>query len=315
MGQFNKFNKCNDFPFPCAFPPAGEGPTGGTGPTGPTGPGGTGIGVTGPTGPTGPGGIGPTGPTGPSGTGIGVTGPTGPQGIQGLPGEEGPTGPQGVQGIQGEPGPEGPTGPQGVQGIQGEPGPEGPTGPQGVQGIQGEPGPEGPTGPQGVQGIQGEPGPQGVQGIQGIQGEPGPTGPTGPVTFANLSSSSAQIIPNLGVVTFNTTILNNVLINGTNDTLTIVDSGVYKLEYYLSTSPDSIAPISFVISLNGSTATLFNIIVATSGGEISLGAIGTLNSGDTLQLVNFSDNPTTLPNLSASGLGRQNARFLIYKIF
>ncbi|PHD55754.1 hypothetical protein COF61_27735 [Bacillus toyonensis] len=103
--------------------------------------------------------------------------------------------------------------------------------------------------------------------------------------------------------------------NGTNDTLTIVDSGVYKLEYYLSTSPASIAPICFVISVNGSTATLFNMVIATSGSEISVGAIATLNSGDTLQLVNLSDNPTTLPNLSASGLGRQNARFLIYKIF
>ncbi|MED3068157.1 hypothetical protein P4310_21970 [Bacillus thuringiensis] len=74
MSKFNKFNKCNDFTFPCAFPPAGQGPTGGTGPTG----------------------------------------PQGVQGIQGEPGPEGPTGPQGVQGIQGiqeEVGPTGPTGP------------------------------------------------------------------------------------------------------------------------------------------------------------------------------------------------------------
>ncbi|TKI73959.1 collagen-like protein, partial [Bacillus mycoides] len=41
MSKFNKFNKCNDFPFPCAFPPAGQGPTGPTGPTGPGGTGGT----------------------------------------------------------------------------------------------------------------------------------------------------------------------------------------------------------------------------------------------------------------------------------
>ncbi|MEE2018834.1 hypothetical protein P4V63_12710 [Bacillus toyonensis] len=78
MSKFNKFNKCNDFPFPCAFPPAGQGTTG----------------------PTGPGGIGPTGPTGPQGV----------QGIQGEPGPEGPTGPQGVQGIQGIQGEVGATG-------------------------------------------------------------------------------------------------------------------------------------------------------------------------------------------------------------
>ncbi|MBT2578404.1 hypothetical protein J7E43_13455 [Bacillus sp. ISL-8] len=71
MRKFNKFNKCNDFPFPCAFPPAEQGPTGGTGPTGPQGIPGelgpTGIGVTGPSGPAGgpSGSEGPTGPTGP----------------------------------------------------------------------------------------------------------------------------------------------------------------------------------------------------------------------------------------------------------
>ncbi|MBG9753157.1 hypothetical protein ABD82_28670 [Bacillus thuringiensis] len=274
----NKFNKHNHIPFPCAFPLLDQGPTGPQGPQG----------IQGEPGPEGP------------------TGPQGPQGIQGEPGPEGPTGPQGPQGIQGEPGPEGPTGPQGVQGIQGEPGPEGPTGPQGIQGIQGEPGPEGPTGPQGVQGIQGEPGPEGPE---------GPTGPTGPTTFASLSNLALQVIPNLGVVTFATNTLSNVLINGTNDTLTIVDSGVYKLEYYLSTDTASIAPISFVISLNGNIESLLNIIIATSGGEISAGAIRTLDSGDTLQLVNLSNNPTTLPSLAASGLRRQNARFLIYKIF
>ncbi|MGF1438689.1 hypothetical protein ACQUW6_31830 [Bacillus thuringiensis] len=125
MSKFNKFNKCNDFPFPCAFPPAGQGPTGGTGPTGPTGPGGTGIGVTGPTGPTRP---------------------------QGEPEDIGPTGPQGVPGLQGEPGDPGPTGPQGVQGIQGVPGDPSPTGPQGNPGLQGPPGTEGPTGPTGPTG-------------------------------------------------------------------------------------------------------------------------------------------------------------------
>ncbi|MED3069655.1 hypothetical protein P4310_30085 [Bacillus thuringiensis] len=71
----------------------------------------------------------------------------------------------------------------------------------------------------------------------------------------------------------------------------------------------------YVIVVNGSTATLFNIIIATSGGEISAGAIRTLKSGGTLKLVHISDNPTTLPSLSASGFGRQNARFLIYKVF
>ncbi|HDR6319141.1 TPA: hypothetical protein QCU53_006118 [Bacillus thuringiensis] len=105
------------------------------------------------------------------------------------------------------------------------------------------------------------------------------------------------------------------MINGTNDTITIVDSGVYKLEYYLSIDQTSIAPICFVISVNGNTNTQLNIVISTSGGEISTGAIRNLNSGDTLQLVNLSDNPITVPALSVGGLGRQNVRFVIYKIF
>ncbi|AZJ24481.1 hypothetical protein CT694_34060 (plasmid) [Bacillus wiedmannii bv. thuringiensis] len=298
MSKFNKFNKCNDFPFPCAFPPAGQGPTGPTGPQGVPGIQGE---------------PGNPGPTGPSGTAIGVTGPTGPQGIQGPPGEEGPTGPQGVQGIQGEPGPEGPTGPQGVQGLQGEPGPEGPTGPQGVQGIQGEPGPEGPTGPQGVQGLQGEPGPegptgpQGVQGIQGVQGEVGPTGPMLPGDNIFVANSSATIttapfdpLPMVSTIT----------INGTS--LALASPGVSVLTagtYYIITKCTIQAPATLVaaiaLAVNGAaipnTSTLTGVAFSQLpilGTQIMTFAIVNIPANATVTAFNNSNTPATFGNAS-----------------
>ncbi|MBZ8126137.1 collagen-like protein [Bacillus thuringiensis] len=303
MSKFNKFNKCNHIPFPCAFPPSGQG-------------------TTGPTGPTGPGGIGPTGPTGPSGTGIGVTGPTGPQGIQGEPGPEGPTGPQGVQGIQGEPGPEGPTGPQGVQGIQGEPGPEGPTGPQGVQRIQGEPGPEGPTGPQGVQGIQGEPGlegPTGPQGVQGIQGEPGPEGPTGPTgpmlpgdnIFVANSSASITTAPFAPLP-----MLSTITVNGTS--LALASPGVSVLTagtYYIIAKCTIQAPATLVaaIALAVNGAAIPNTSSLTGVAFSQLPIIGTLIM--TFAIVNIPANATvTVINNSGTPATFGNASLGIFRI-
>lgn len=283
----NRFNKCNHIPFPCAFPIPEQGPTG------PTGPSGTGIGVTGP------------------------TGPTGPQGIQGEPGPEGPTGPQGVQGIQGVPGTPGIPGTIGPTGPTGPTGSTGPTGPQGVQGIQGEPGPEGPTGPQGVQGIQGEPGPEGPtgpQGIQGIQGEPGPTGPNFPITAAEVAlSNNSPVIVNSGAfVQFNNTIvMNNITFNGT-DTFTIIDTGVYIIQFYVSVS--ATAPTDATIfGINGISLSGMGII--TDGGEVANSTLRSLSSGNTIQLINNSLTARTLPVLTGNTGNRQSARLLIYRIF
>ncbi|MDY8166540.1 collagen-like protein [Bacillus thuringiensis] len=323
MSKFHKFNKCNDFPFPCAFPPAGQGPTGGTGPTGPTGPSGTAIGITGATGPQGP--PGDIGPTGPSGTGIGVTGPTGPQGP---PGEEGPTGPQGIPGLQGPPGEEGPTGPQGIPGLQGPPGEEGPTGPQGVQGIQGPPGEEGPTGPQGIPGLQGPPGeegPTGPQGVQGIQGEPGPEGPTGPDiprTYGNFTVQGTQIVLSGAPVNFNNSIQITNLIFNSPDTIVIIDPGIYIINFYIAIDPTTIPPILFAVGINGTTQGQRSMGVNTSGSMISSILITSLNSGDQIQIYNVGQNSVTIPQVSgitdpgnSAPLTRQGGRLAICKVF
>ncbi|WP_253717630.1 hypothetical protein, partial [Bacillus cereus] len=172
----------------------------------------------------------------------------------------------------------------------------------GPQGVQGEPGLEGPTGPQGV---QGEPGPE------------GPTGPNIPITFADLSNAVAQNVSNLSPVSF-TGSVNTVqnLIFSTNNTITIIDPGVYKVEFYISFEP-TLNEICFIIGGVGVNNSAGNIILLPNpnGGEISVSRILTLTAGATLQVINVSDATISLPLLGTSGFQRVNARFIVYRIF
>ncbi|MCU5331091.1 Gly-Xaa-Xaa repeat protein [Bacillus wiedmannii] len=187
-------------------------------------------------------------------------------------------------------------------------------------GLTGATGVTGPTGPQGIQGNQGPEGPTGPQGVQGIQGEPGPTGPTGPnipITFADLSNAGSQDVLNLSPVRFSGSV-NTVqnLTFSTFNTITIIDPGVYKVEYYISFSPSS-SPICFIIGGVGSSNTAGNIILLPNptGGEISVSRILTLDTGATLQIINASGDTISLPNLSTNGTQKVNARFVVYRIF
>ncbi|WP_257131292.1 Gly-Xaa-Xaa repeat protein, partial [Bacillus wiedmannii] len=156
--------------------------------------------------------------------------------------------------------------------------------------------------------------------VQGIQGEPGPTGPTGPnipITFADLSNAGSQDVLNLSPVRFSGSV-NTVqnLTFSTFNTITIIDPGVYKVEYYISFSPSS-SPICFIIGGVGSSNTAGNIILLPNptGGEISVSRILTLDTGATLQIINASGDTISLPNLSTNGTQKVNARFVVYRIF
>lgn len=210
----------------------------------------------GPTGPTGPkGDIGPTGATGPSN---GIIGPTGPTGATGPIGPQGEMGPQGIQGETGV------QGPPGEKGDRGTTGPTGPQGERGVQGLPGEIGPKGETGPTGPQGEQGLPGEKGEQGIQGNIGPTGPTGPSGSAT--GVYASKYDIVGNLITLTTNQTetvpistlgIASNI--TGTKaNTLTINESGVYKIDYYFQGSSDVNTKITLSLLKN-------NIVLNNSG--------------------------------------------------
>ncbi|PEL85850.1 hypothetical protein CN626_27315 [Bacillus wiedmannii] len=119
-----------------------------------------------------------------------------------------------------------------------------------------------------------------------------------PVRF----SGSVNTVQNLTFSTFNT--------------ITIIDPGVYKVEYYISFSPSS-SPICFIIGGVGSSNTAGNIILLPNptGGEISVSRILTLDTGATLQIINASGDTISLPNLSTNGTQKVNARFVVYRIF
>ncbi|MDR5044366.1 hypothetical protein FNE59_00850 [Bacillus thuringiensis] len=102
----------------------------------------------------------------------------------------------------------------------------------------------------------------------------------------------------------------------TSNTITIIDPGVYKVEYYISFSPSS-SSICFIIGEVGATNTAGNIILLPNpnGGEISVSRILNLAAGATLQIINASGNTISLPNLSTNGTQKVNARFLVFRIF
>ena len=262
------------------------GPTGATGPTGPAGPATISVGVTN---------------TGNPGTSASVTnvgtnqnaifdftvpaGPTGPQGIQGIAGptgDVGPTGPQGPQGI---------TGPQGPQGLVGPVGPAGSQGEQGIQGIQGPTGPTGPAGPAGPIG------PQGVAGPQGIQG------PTGPAlsTFGrkyNITETPLSLEANIGqnVALGTTGPVNNVTTN-TQNTLTVVENGVYLIEYYFSGSSSVNTTLTIGAKQNASSigsTTITKEINANTNTDFVGSTINSLSAGDEIGISILSNNQATV---------------------
>ncbi|OTX08892.1 hypothetical protein BK712_07795 [Bacillus thuringiensis serovar seoulensis] len=100
------------------------------------------------------------------------------------------------------------------------------------------------------------------------------------------------------------------------DTLTIIDAGVYKLEFYISTDASGTIPIVFAFQINGSNTNQKGMgIFVTSGGIISNGLITTLNPGDILQVVNVSTVSIVIPDLTAGGIARPSARFIVYRLF
>ncbi|MED3420941.1 collagen-like protein, partial [Bacillus thuringiensis] len=165
------------------------------------------------------------------------------------------------------------------QGIQGEPGPGGPTGLQGVQGIQGPPGPEGPTGLQGNPGFQGPLGPQ------------GPSGPNAPTTYANLTFIGTQTVLSGAPVNFsNSTQVTNLIFDGLNSVI-IIDSGIYTIEYFIAIDPTTSLPaIIFAVGVNGQTQNQRSMGMNTSGSVIAGNLIASLNAGDQVQLFNVGQN-------------------------
>ena len=238
----------------------------------------------GPTGATGP-----TGPAGPTTISVGVTN-TGNPGTSASVTNVGTN----QNAIFDFTVPAGPTGPQGIQGIAGPTGDVGPTGPQGPQGI---------TGPQGPQGLVGPVGPAGSQGEQGIQGIQGPTGPTGPAlsTFGrkyNITETPLSLEANIGqnVALGTTGPVNNVTTN-TQNTLTVVENGVYLIEYYFSGSSSVNTTLTIGAKQNASSigsTTITKEINANTNTDFVGSTINSLSAGDEIGISILSNNQATV---------------------
>ncbi|PFJ15434.1 hypothetical protein COI89_12070 [Bacillus cereus] len=102
----------------------------------------------------------------------------------------------------------------------------------------------------------------------------------------------------------------------TSNTITIIDPGVYKIDFYISFEPTT-SPICFLIGEVGTTNSAGNIVLLPNpnGGEISASRILTLDTGATLQIINVSGDTISLPNIATSGFQRVNARFVVFRIF
>lgn len=169
--------------------------------------------------------------------------------------------------------------------------PAGPTGPQGIQGIAGPTGDVGPTGPTGPAG------PQGEQGIQGIQG------PTGPAlsTFGrkyNITETPLSLEANIGqnVALGTTGPVNNVTTN-TQNTLTVVENGVYLIEYYFSGSSSVNTTLTIGAKQNASSigsSTITKEINANTNTDFVGSTINSLSAGDEIGISILSNNQATV---------------------
>ncbi|PEM46684.1 Gly-Xaa-Xaa repeat protein, partial [Bacillus toyonensis] len=147
----------------------------------------------------------------------------------------------------------------------------------------------------------------------------GPTGVTGPAiiaTFADITQTGSETVVSNGAVTFSSIqAINNITFNGT-DTLTIIDGGIYKLEFYISIDPGGTAPIVFSFEINGVNTNQRSMgISVTTGGLLSNTSINNFNSGTTIRVVNVGTSSVSIPDTTTGGNGRQSARFVIYRIF
>ena len=136
-----------------------------------------------------------------------------------------------LTGITGPAGPTGPTGPRG------DTGPIGPTGATGVRGYRGATGADGVTGPTGATGADG------IAGPTGATGATGPIGPTGIAdlnAYGGLYSTTPQTL-NLTVggttqLPITTQMPLKNVTNAPANSLTVVNAGVYEINYYSNVS-------------------------------------------------------------------------------
>ncbi|WP_371410946.1 Gly-Xaa-Xaa repeat protein [Bacillus toyonensis] len=120
---------------------------------------------------------------------------------------------------------------------------------------------------------------KGLTGAQGPAGSQGATGPAGtpiPVPIASIGNSNAQTIFPGTNIQFNQVFeLNNITFNDTADTLTVLETGVYDINFSASTTFPGSSPFGFGISFNGQPPTR-NFSTNVIGSAVSFSTIVTL---------------------------------------
>lgn len=183
-----------------------------------------------------------------------------------------------LTGITGPAGPTGPTGPRG------DTGPIGPTGATGVRGYRGATGADGVTGPTGATGADG------IAGPTGATGATGPIGPTGIAdlnAYGGLYSTTPQTL-NLTVggttqLPITTQMPLKNVTNAPANSLTVVNAGVYEINYYSNVSAALGTTVTLAVRRNGTA-----IPQATISRVLSVG-VGSLYSGSFLIRLNAGD--------------------------
>jgi hypothetical protein len=238
---------------------------------------------------------------------LGSQGYQGDVGLLGLQGYQGDVGLLGLQGYQGDVGLLGSQGYQGDVGLLGSQGYQGDIGLLGLQGYQGDiglpgfQGYQGDIGLPGFQGYQGYQGYQGLQGYQGFQGYQGYQGVSGDMTDGSIevynvlpmTVASRQAFRFTNVVPFP----RNITFDGIS-TLTLQNSGMYEANY--SVSSNSSPPLIYGLNLNGSvipqSLSSVNVMSVNAYDDCLFSA----QSGDTLQLINYSSTTITTSNTNLS---------------
>ncbi|UYX53912.1 Gly-Xaa-Xaa repeat protein [Bacillus thuringiensis] len=142
----------------------------------------------------------------------------------------------------------------------------------------------------------------------GATGATGPAGTPIPVTTAVLGNTNAQTVSPGSNIQFNETFeLTNISYNGS-DTLTVLETGVYDINFSASTTFPGSSPFGFGLSFNGQPPSR-NFSTNVIGSAVSFSTIITLTAGTTIS-VQPTANTISIPNT-----GETTAVLTVFRIY
>ncbi|WP_438285212.1 Gly-Xaa-Xaa repeat protein [Bacillus toyonensis] len=136
-----------------------------------------------------------------------------------------------------------------------------------------------------------------------------PAGTPIPVPIASIGNSNAQTISPGTNIQFNQVFeINTITFNDTSDTLTVLETGVYDINFSASTTFPGSSPFGFGISFNGQPPTR-NFSTNVISSAVSFSTIVTLQTGTTIA-VQPTANTISIPNT-----GDTTATLSVFRIY